>query len=176
MYRERERGSNNEKSQKILNRNHIQLQRQLQGTIQMFHAKHNNKDNILHVHIGDRTRRRRRRWATGRPPAGNRQATGRQPAGHRQATGRRAAHLAGKWAIGRLLIQEVTSKITPWIYDYAQQHAAALFAALVSLLAFTGRQKIPPPPLTAYSVHAILQIVPDRDKVHSQYHKGGKKK
>ena len=29
----------------------------------MFHVKHNNKYNILHVHIGDRTRRRTRRRA-----------------------------------------------------------------------------------------------------------------
>ena len=37
----------------------------------MFHVKHNNKDNILHVHIGDRTRRRAQAQAgAGRTPAG----------------------------------------------------------------------------------------------------------
>ena len=69
----------------------------------MFHVKHNNKDDILHVHIGDRTHahahaqagrqahaRPGRRHAHAPDAATRRQTTGRPPAGRRRAGGHRA--------------------------------------------------------------------------------------
>ena len=73
----------------------------------MFHVKHNNKYNILHVHIGDHTRtrtrtRRRRRRRTPRPPRPPRPPPWtRRQAGRRAQAGRQAGRRAGVQATGR---------------------------------------------------------------------------
>ena len=166
---------------KILNQNHIQLQRQLQGNIQMFHVKHNNKDDILHVHIGDRTHahaqagrqahaRPGRRHAHAPDAATRRQTTGRPPAGHRRAGGHRAGGHAR--AGDQTCHRTPPPDKLPTRTSKQGQHIACLllyiqlacyYICRLSYMYFSYyiyRQKNPKKGLTASSVHAILETAP----------------
>ena len=134
----------------------------------MFHVKHNNKDNILHVHIGDCTHTHTPRQSTGSPPAG-----------HRQATGRRAAHLAGKRAIGRLFVLYIEGILITMDLRLCLVARSCVFTCFYwysHLFAFYWlAKKNFENPLTVYSVLAILKTVPNREKVLLQSHKEVKK-